>query len=559
MKTLDLLLIHPPSYQYFREEKRAFGPVSDVVPSSPVFDMYPYGFLSIATYLIKRGYSVGIHNAAALMILNESYSFSDYIKSSDSLLYGIDLHWLVHAHGAIESARIIKELNPNAKIALGGFSATIFHREIMEKYPWIDYVILGDTSEPIFEKLIRHISGRGEKIEDIPNLAYRHNGTVKVNALNHAYSNLDEFGVDYDALLNHVISSSDPVGFIPFANFITDPIGAVISFKGCRYSCVTCGGSNYTFKKYLGRGELGKKSLKTVMNEVATMQEYMKIPVFFIGDMSFMGMNFAENLVRELNDSKIDSGVFFEFFRPPSIELLKILDNLKTDVYLQISPETHNEHVRARFGRPYSNKQLEDFIRSTVSMHFSRLDLYFMIGLPEQTFEDSTMLPQYIRHILSDVVGKKNARKIDYFVAPLAPFVDPGSLVFNYPERFGYNLETRSFEGHYSLIKNNRDWRYMLNYSTRYMSKDDIAKSTYQNAKEVIRLKASFGLIGEETSRKIIERIDSAYSDKSIELDNKETVDINDLYPHTNLIEAVMARKKGSEILMSIINSIFSA
>jgi len=47
----DLLLLHAPSVYDFRERAILYGPVSDMVPSSTVFEMYPLGFLTIASYL----------------------------------------------------------------------------------------------------------------------------------------------------------------------------------------------------------------------------------------------------------------------------------------------------------------------------------------------------------------------------------------------------------------------------------------------------------------------------------------------------------------------------
>ena len=43
----DLILIHAPSVYDFRREFLFYGPVSDLVPSTPVFEMYPFGFMTM--------------------------------------------------------------------------------------------------------------------------------------------------------------------------------------------------------------------------------------------------------------------------------------------------------------------------------------------------------------------------------------------------------------------------------------------------------------------------------------------------------------------------------
>jgi hypothetical protein len=44
MPRADLILLHPPSVFKFRELPLFYGPVSDVVPSSSIFEIYPIGF-----------------------------------------------------------------------------------------------------------------------------------------------------------------------------------------------------------------------------------------------------------------------------------------------------------------------------------------------------------------------------------------------------------------------------------------------------------------------------------------------------------------------------------
>ena len=51
MSRIDLVLLHAPSVYDFRERSIMSGPVSDMVPSTPAFEMYPLGFTTMAQYL----------------------------------------------------------------------------------------------------------------------------------------------------------------------------------------------------------------------------------------------------------------------------------------------------------------------------------------------------------------------------------------------------------------------------------------------------------------------------------------------------------------------------
>ena len=74
MAAIDLLLLHPPSVYDFREEAILYGPVSDLIPSSPVFEMYPLGFLTIAAALEAKGVRVRIVNLALRMMNDKRFA-----------------------------------------------------------------------------------------------------------------------------------------------------------------------------------------------------------------------------------------------------------------------------------------------------------------------------------------------------------------------------------------------------------------------------------------------------------------------------------------------------
>jgi len=73
MSHLDLVLLHAPSVYDFRRESILYGPVSDLVPSTPVFEMYPIGFTTMAEYLERHGFRVRIVNLAVRMLREKRF------------------------------------------------------------------------------------------------------------------------------------------------------------------------------------------------------------------------------------------------------------------------------------------------------------------------------------------------------------------------------------------------------------------------------------------------------------------------------------------------------
>ena len=137
MPNVDLVLLHPPSVYDFREKVSMYGPISDVVPSTPIFEMYPIGFMTIANYLKKHGYSVRIINVALRMLKSKRFNVEKLTKSLNPLAFGIDLHWLPHAQGSLELAKIIKKYHPRTPVIFGGISASYYHQELI-MYPEVD-------------------------------------------------------------------------------------------------------------------------------------------------------------------------------------------------------------------------------------------------------------------------------------------------------------------------------------------------------------------------------------------------------------------------------------
>ena len=120
MKQDDLILIHAPSVYDFRKESILYGPVSDLVPSTPVFEMYPIGFTTLAEYLERDGFRVRIVNLAVLMMRDRDFDAETFLKNLNPKAFGIDLHWLPHAHGALAVGDLLKNKIPQEFVALEG-------------------------------------------------------------------------------------------------------------------------------------------------------------------------------------------------------------------------------------------------------------------------------------------------------------------------------------------------------------------------------------------------------------------------------------------------------
>ena len=225
----DLVLLHAPSVYDFRKSALLAGPISDVVPSSPVFEMYPIGLTSIAEYLERYGLRVKIINIANRMLMDEKFDVEKKLKKIKTRAFGIDLHWLPHAHGSIELAKIVKKLHPDTPMVFGGLSATYYHKELID-YPFIDFVMRGDSTEKLMLLLMNSLKNGTHHLGGIPNLTWKDEGKHVYNPLSHVPDSLDEFDIPgYRYTIKSVFKYKNFLDPLPYNGWLQYPNTAILT------------------------------------------------------------------------------------------------------------------------------------------------------------------------------------------------------------------------------------------------------------------------------------------------------------------------------------------
>ena len=506
MATLDLILLHPPTLYDFRCLPGIHGPISDVVPSTPIFEMYPIGFASLSEYLERHGLRVRIINVAMKMLKDKGFDVERLLRKNKPLAFGLDLHWMAHVQGALAIAELIKRVHPEIPVILGGLSATYYHEEILRQYRFVDFVVRGDSTEKPLLLLLQAIKGNRD-YKNIPNLTYREgeNG-IRINPLSYVPENLDDITIDYRHIMKKVVRYIDPTGYQPFIDWYTYPVTAVFTCRGCIYHCKTCGGSSQTFGSMANRKKPAYRDPRLLAQDIFNISDHLHAPVMIIGDIFQPGKEYAFTFLQELKKRPLTNHIAFEFFVPPPRSHLQTIAESIQNFNLEISPESHDEEVRRAFGRPYNNDSLERMIADAIDLGCKRIDLFFMTGLPKQTYQSVLDTVDYSRSLLKRF---QPYNKLLPFISPLAPFLDPGSAAFEEPEKYGYHLFYRTVEEHRQALMA-PSWKYILNYETEWMSRDEIVYSTYEAGKRLNRLKAEFGLIDPETAETVEKRIEGA-------------------------------------------------
>lgn len=496
---MDLTLIHAPAVYDFRERSIMYGPVSDMVPSTPIFEMYPLGFTTIGEYLERHNIHVRLYNLAGLMLYRKNFDVERNLAAMDTRVFGIDLHWMPHCQGTIEVARILKRLHPRTPVIFGGISSTIFHEELIA-YDCIDYVLRGDSTEEPFRQLMEVLVAADKTkqpvgdLSHIPNLTWKDTtGAVHINPLDWVPSTMDAISLDYAYPMKGVIRHRDMTSFLPFKGWLKYPVCASLTSRGCNRNCTTCGGSNTAYREHFGRTRTAWRDPDLLIRDIETIQKHIWGPIFVLNDFLQAGEDYTRRFITGLK-GKLQNPIGFEFFGPPKQgkEFYQLLNDNLPQWSVEISAESHDDGVRTAFGKGhYTTAELEQTIIDALDAGAQRFDLYFMTGIPTQTRESVLETGAYVQHLYERVNFDK---RLTVFTSPMAPFLDVGSIAFDNPEKTGYKLLARTLEEHRERMIL-PSWKHIMNYESTAMSTDDMVSSTYQAALDINSIKGAHGII----------------------------------------------------------------
>ncbi|MFX1280676.1 MAG: cobalamin-dependent protein [Promethearchaeota archaeon] len=437
MKNYDVLFIHPPRVLNPDQNKRGKS-----VRSSYLF--IPMGVFAIADFLERDGYGVNIVNYPLEKCINPSWSIREYLKSIDFKICAIDLHWIHNAHGAIVIAQIAKELNPHAKVILGGFSASYFHTQILKYYRSIDGIIRGEGEVPLLKYV--QCFNKNHSLDSVPNLTYRSAlNHIKTNPLSYTAKTLDDLNFTNFSLLKnakHYIEDSNKIMGIS----VNIQIG-----RGCPFNCPFCGGGQRALEHLAGRNKVILRNPEKVVSDIKYIKDNYNAKNLFFGHGAYpANLEYWRTLFSLIQKENIDIGGDLEIWRLPfPKEMWKIFSKTFSRNFssISISPRTLSSKVHQKIAKicdptfNFSENQINDLIKN--ANYFLRtLRIWLTVGYPFQTKRD---VQKDFNFALKCTLkyGKSNSKPIAIMNEPYHIF--PGSPAFESPESFDIKLKLNSF------------------------------------------------------------------------------------------------------------------
>jgi len=355
---LKVVLINPNTGRAERIENEAAWP--------------PLGLLYLGAVLEKSGHEVKVIDNARIQLPVDK--IVERVKRENPRVLGVSTLTPTFTQG-IKIASAIKAELPDLKIIFGNYHATFTYERLLTKYPFVDYVVLGE-GEQIFLELINALE-RNEEIKKIKGIAFRHDGGVVKTPPRPFIQNLDELPLPDRTLLEQEYHS-EVVGMLGSSGKFT----TVLTSRGCPYNCRYCACSAFSLRKVRFR------SPKSVVAEMGLLQMEGYEEVGFVDDNLLLDRHRMEKICDLLKENGIKLTLWAEGrVDQASREVLRNFARVgcKT-IYFGV--ESGNQKVLNYYGKNISPELSRKAMRNCKEAGIENIIGSFILGAPIETRED---------------------------------------------------------------------------------------------------------------------------------------------------------------------------
>jgi radical SAM superfamily enzyme YgiQ (UPF0313 family) len=443
---IDILFIHVPKYSSF------YKPFGDYM----TINLLPMGTLALADRAARKGYKTEVIHLGVEWIHGRGFSPMGYLGGKEVRVAALPLHWHQQSYDVLKAAEEIGRERPETFIVLGGYTASLFHKDILTGYPFVDAVIRGDAEVPLMSLIKAVEEGSGK--EGIPNLTWRRGKEIKENAVTYVSSeaDLDQSSYSNLGLLRGAPTYVRYMG-IPFVwakglskeenrkrFHLGHPVFSLNAGRGCTGNCTWCGGGARAQRVVNGRIGVVFRSPDKVADTAAEAAAAGYEMIHLAFDPGKEGMPYYLELFPLLRKRGVRARCYFESFSLPSRAFLAAFAEtfVRDGSVVALSPESGDERIRDRNKSfSFSNHQLMETISTAEGLGI-RVDVFFAMGIPGERYEDlgkTISLRREIKRRFSNI-GRS-------WSSPIS--LEPGSPWHLEPEAFGIVSSRSAFDDFY--------------------------------------------------------------------------------------------------------------
>jgi radical SAM superfamily enzyme YgiQ (UPF0313 family) len=445
-ESIDLLFIHVPKSSSY------YPPYGEYMTAN----LLPMGTWALTDLIARRGYTTEILHLGLEWIAQGVFSPKSYLEEKEVRVVAIPLHWHQQSYDVMRVVDEIKRKRPGVSIVLGGYTASFFHREIMDAFSQVDAIIRGDAEVPLvtFMDAVRG----GRPLQGVPNLTWRDGGEMRENPLSYVASEKDletgsyaNLGLLWDRE-TYIRSMGIPFvwakGLSKEENrkrfHLGPPVFPLTIGRGCLGNCTWCGGGAEAQLLVNGRRGVIFRAPEKVVDTVAEAREWGYEMVHIAFDPGEEGERYYRELFPLVKKRGLRMKCYFESFSLPSEDLLNAWHTTfdADGSVLALSPESGDEGIRHRNKSfAYSNEELLETVARAERLGI-KVDLFFSMGIPGEEYSDLAQTAALRKELQSRF---KNIGRI--WISPIS--LEPASPWHLHPEKFGICSARRTFADFY--------------------------------------------------------------------------------------------------------------
>jgi anaerobic magnesium-protoporphyrin IX monomethyl ester cyclase len=399
---------------------------------SPTGSKLPIGLLGIASFLKSHGYEVDFRDFQTIREnpLKDIRTLAGFLKTDAPVLAVSCLSpFLAHTVAAV---REIKEASPQQIVILGGMGPSPVARQLMETFPFLDGIIIGEGEVPLLMFL------NGKKARDIPGLLYREGKTITQGKPAIMLSDIDSL----------------PIPAYELWDFRKEQNSAnIVTARGCHFSCAFCSDPyfwNHTYRPFGTERVL--HDIRTLIDDygqtyitleddtfTADRQRALKLVRAFVEErfqFTWAASARVDCVDPELLGAMKEAGCqdILLGLESGSDRLLKVIKNISlAEMHKALSMiKDHGMGIWCSFIWGYPDETLEDF-RQTLNQ-IALLTEFFQIRLILYNFMPFPSLPVFER-IADQLFLSDEVLKITYHT-PFLEAPEVKDLVLRYPRLF---------------------------------------------------------------------------------------------------------------------------
>lgn len=387
---------------------------------------FPMGLLYLAAIIKKHKIDVkilDINNYFYTKDMNDPI-LNEYIESIFSkflLDYKPDIVCIgCTFSGAFKSLKMIaqktKEIFPKVPIIIGGIHPTIFAREILKKYSFIDYVVIGE-GESTFLELIKYLTGNSESLAFTDGIAFRKKNEIKLIPKMKFEDNLDALPfIDYGLIDINEYKMDTSNWYSPKKLKVGQPF-SIISSRSCPNRCTFCS------MRLVHGPRIRFRSPENVLDEMESLYDNYNVRYFqFMDD----NITFDRERILEICRGIKKRNMNIQFDTPNGMAINRLdkeIISAMVDagmVCTSLGVESGSEYIRNKIMKKgLSNEKIYETVNECAKHKHLFIKGFFIIGMPEETHETLQETYEMIKKLPFDKISVN-------FIAPY-----PGTELFN--------------------------------------------------------------------------------------------------------------------------------